>query len=160
MPENLENSEWPQDWKMSVFTPISKKTIPKNVQTTIQLYSFHMLVSLCSKSFKLDFINTWAENLQIYKLGWRRQKNQIKLPTFIGSWKKQGNSKKTSISASLTMLKPLTVWITTNCGKFLKRWEYPDHPTCLLRNLYAVQKATVKTGHGTMNWFQIGKGVW
>ena len=57
MPANLENSEWPQDWKMSVFTPISKKVILKNVQTTIQLHSFHMLVSLCSKSFKLDFIN-------------------------------------------------------------------------------------------------------
>ena len=50
------------------------------------------------------------------------------------------------------MLKPLTVWITTNCGKFLKRWEYP-------RNLYAGQEATVRTGHGTTDWFQIGKGV-
>ena len=58
MPANLENSEWPQDWKMSVFIPISKKVIPKYVQTTIQLCSFHMLVSLCSKSFKQDFINT------------------------------------------------------------------------------------------------------
>ena len=49
------------------------------------------------------------------------------------------------------------VWITTNCGKFLKRWEYQT--TCLLRNLYAGQEATVKTGHGTTGWFQIGKGV-
>ena len=55
MSANLENSEWPQDWKMSVFTPISKKVILKNVQTTIQLHSFHMLVSLCSKSFKPGF---------------------------------------------------------------------------------------------------------
>ena len=54
--------------------------------------------------------------------------------------------------------KPLTVWITTNCGKFLKT-GIPDHLTCLLRNLYASQEATVKTEHGTTDWFQIGKGV-
>ena len=59
---------------------------------------------------------------------------------------------KKSTSASLTTLKPLTVWITINCGKFLKRWEYP-------RNLYAGQEATVSTGHGTMDWFKIEKGV-
>ena len=59
-------------------------------------------------------------------------------------------------SALLTMPKPLTVWITTNYGKFLKRWEYL---TCLLRNLYAGQEATVRTGHGATDWFQIGKGV-
>ena len=49
---------------------------------------------------------------------------EIKLPTSAGSQKQQENSRKTSTSASLTVLKPLTVWITTNCGKFLKRWEY------------------------------------
>ena len=54
----------------------------------------------------------------------KAEESEIKLPTFIGSWKKQGNSKKTSTSASLTMLKPLTVWITTNCGTFFQRWEY------------------------------------
>ena len=55
------------------------------------------------------------------------------------------------------MLKPLTVWITTNYGKFLKRLGIPDHLTCLLRNLYAGQDATVRTGHGTTDWFQIEK---
>ena len=70
--------------------------------------------------------------------------------------KKQESSKKTFISALLTMLKPLTVWITINCGKFFKRWEYL---TCLLRNLYAGQEVTVRTGHGTTGWFQIGKGI-
>ena len=58
---------------------------------------------------------------------------------------------------SPTMPKTLTVWITINCGKFWKRWEY--HLTCLLRNPYAGQKATVRTGHGTTDWFQIGIGV-
>ena len=55
--------------------------------------------------------------------------------------------------------KPLTVWITINCGKFLKEMGISDHLTCLLRNLYADQEAAVKTGHGTTDWFQIGKGV-
>ena len=57
------------------------------------------------------------------------------------------------------MPKPLTVWITTNYGKFLKKWEILDHLTCLLRNLYAGKEATVRTGHGTTDWFQIGKGI-
>ena len=57
------------------------------------------------------------------------------------------------------MPKPLTVWITTNCGKFLKEMGIPDQLTCLMRNLYAGQEATVRTGHGTTDWFQIGKGV-
>ena len=81
---------------------------------------------------------------------------EIKLPTSAGSWEKQESSRKTSISALLTMPKPLTVWITIN-WKILK--EPPDHLTCLLRNLYAGQEATVRSGHGTTGWFQIGKGV-
>ena len=57
------------------------------------------------------------------------------------------------------MPKPLTVWITINCGQFWKRWEYQTILTCLLTNLYADQEATVRTGHGTTDWLQIGKGV-
>ena len=87
----------------------------------------------------------------------KAEEPEIKLPTSAGSSKKQESSRKTCISALLTMLKPLTVWITTNCGKFLHEMEIPDHLTCLLRNLYAGQETTVRTGHGTMDWFQIGK---
>ena len=65
---------------------------------------------------------------------------------------------KTSTSTLLTTPKPLTVCITTNCGEFFKM-GIPDHLTCLLRNLYAGQEATVRTGHGTMVWLQIGKEV-
>ena len=65
---------------------------------------------------------------------------------------------KTSISALLTMPKPLTVWITVN-WKILKEMGIPDHLTCLLRNLYAGQEARVRTTQGTRDWFQIGKGV-
>ena len=88
----------------------------------------------------------------------KAEEPEIKLPTSTGSWKKQESSRKTSISALLTMSKPLTVWITIN-WKILKVMGIPDHLTCLLRNLYAGQEATVRTGHGTTDWFQIGKGV-
>ena len=99
--------------------------MPKNVQTTVQLHSFHMLVKLCSKSFKLGFSSTWTKNFQVYKLGLEKAEDpEIKLPTFVGSCRKQRDSRKTSTSASLTMLKPLTVWITTNCRVFFKRREW------------------------------------
>ena len=88
----------------------------------------------------------------------KTEEPEIKLPTSIVSSKKQESSRKTSISASLTTPKPLTVWITTN-WKILKEMEIQDYLTCLLRNLYADQEATVRTGHGTTDWFQTGKGV-
>ena len=88
----------------------------------------------------------------------KAEEPDIKLPTFSGSSKKQESSRKTSISALLTMPKPLTVWITIN-WKILKEMGIPDHLTCLLRNLYAGQEETVRTGDGTTDWFQIGKGV-
>ena len=88
----------------------------------------------------------------------KTEEPEIKLPTSPGSWKKQESSRKTSISALLTMPKPFTVWITIN-WKILREMGIPDQLTCLLRNLYAGQEATVRTGHGTTDWFQIGKGV-
>ena len=92
--------------------------------------------------------------------GFRKvEKPESKLPTSAGSLRKQESSRKTSTSASLTMLKSLTMWITTNYGKFLEM-GIPDYLICLLRNLYAGQEATVRTGHRTMEWFQIGKGVY
>ena len=84
---------------------------------------------------------------------------EIKLPTSAGSSKKQESFRKTSISALLTMSKSSTMWITTSCGKFLQEMGIPDHLTCLLRSLYAGQEATVRTEHGTTDWFQFGKGV-
>ena len=87
----------------------------------------------------------------------KAEEPEIKLPTSVGSSKKQESSRKTSAAALLTMPKPLTVWITTN-WKILKEQGIPDHLTCLLRNLYAGQETTVRTGHGTTDWFQIGKG--
>ena len=96
---------------------------------------------------------------QVFKLVVEKaEEPEIKLPTSAESWKKQKSSRKTSISALLTMPKPLTVWITIN-WKILEEMGIPDHLTCLLRNLYEGQEATVRTGHGTMDWFQIEKGV-
>ena len=95
-------------------------------------------------------------NFQMFKLVLEKaEEPEIKLPTPTGSWKKQGSSRKTSISALLIMPKPLTVWITIN-WKILQEMGIPDHLTCLLRNLYAGQEAT---GHRTTDWFQVGKGV-
>ena len=109
--------------------------------------------------FNLDFSSMWTKNLQMYKLDLEKaEEPEIKLPTFITSQRKQEDSRKTSTSASLTTLKLLTAWITTNC-KILKENGILDHLTCLLRNLYAVQEATVRTRHRTTEWFQIGKGV-
>ena len=81
---------------------------------------------------------------------------EIKLPTSFGSLKKQESSRKTSISALLTMPKPLTV-DHNKLWKILKEMGIPDYLTCLLRNLYAGQEATVRAGHGTTDCFQIGK---
>ena len=77
----------------------------------------------------------------------KAEKPEIKLPTSVGSSKKPKSSRKKSTFALLTTPKLLTVWITTNL-KILKEMGIPDHLTCLLRNLYAGQEATVRTGHG------------
>ena len=108
-----------------------RKAMPKNAQTTTQLHSSHTLAKECSKFSKPGFNNRWTVNFQMFKLDLEKAKeSEIKLPTSVGSLKKQASSRKTSTSALLTMSKPLTVWITTNWGKFWKRWESrpPDLP--------------------------------
>ena len=98
-------------------------------------------------------------NFQMLKLDLEKaEEPEIKLPASFGSQKKQESSRKTSTSVLLTIPKPLTVWIITN-WKILQEMRIPDHLTCLLRNLYVGQEARVRTGHGTRDWFQIGKGV-
>ena len=98
-------------------------------------------------------------NFQLLELVLEKaEEPEIKFPTSTGSLKMQESSRKTSTSALLTTPKPLTAWITTNCGKFFEM-GIPDHLTCLLRNLYAGHEATVSTRHGTKGWFQIEKGV-
>ena len=88
----------------------------------------------------------------------KAEEPETKLPTSARSWKKQESSRKTSISAILTMPKLLTMNHNKQ-WKILKEMGIPDHLTCLLRKLYAGQEATVRTGHGITDYFQIGKGV-
>ena len=98
-------------------------------------------------------------NFQMFKLVLEKaEEPEIKLPTPTGSSKNQESSRKTSNSALFTMPKPLTVWITIN-WKIVQEMGIPDHLTCLLRNLYAGQEATVRTGQGTKGRFYIGKGA-
>ena len=101
--------------------------MPKNVQTIPQLHSSHMLAKKCSKFSEPGFSSMRTVNFQMFKL----EEPEIKLPASTGSSQKQKSSRKTSISALLTMRKPLTVWITINYGKLWER-GMPDHLTCLI----------------------------
>ena len=93
-------------------------------------------------------------NFQMFKLALEKaEEPEIKLPTSAGSSNKQESSRKTSISEAFDCVDHNKLW------KILKEMGIPDHLTCVLRNLYAGQEATVRTGHGTIDWFQIGKGV-
>ena len=102
-----------------------RRVVPKNAQTNTPLHSSHTSVKQCSKFSKPGFSSAWTVNFQMFKLVLEKaEEPEIKLPASSGSSQKQGSSRKTSISAFLTMPKPLTVWITINCGKFWKSWEY------------------------------------
>ena len=144
--------------KRLIFKPIQRRTMPKDVKTTVQLLSFPMLGSLGTKSFKLGFSSTWTGNLQMYKLGLEKEEElEIRLLTSIGLQRKQGNSRKTSTSALLMMWKLLTVCITTNWkvprdGNTRQSYLSPEKPVC-------GSKSNSYTLHETMDWFQIGKGV-
>ena len=89
----------------------------------------------------------------------KAEEPESKSPTSAGSLKKQESSRKTSISALLTMLKAFDCVDHNKLWKILKEMGIPDYLTCLLRNLHAGQETTVRTGHGTTDWFQIRKGV-
>ena len=151
--------QWPQDWKRSVFIPIPKKGNAKEC-------SNYRTITLISHASSKVMLKTLQARLQQYvnrelpdvQAGFKKgRETEIKMPTSAGSSKKQESSRKTSISTLLTMPKPLTVWITTNCGKFLKRCEYSTTWPASWECMYACQEATVRTGHGTTDWFQIGK---
>ena len=114
-----KTQQWPQDQKRSVFIPIPKKAHAKECSNycTITLISHASKVML--KILQARLQHNVNLNFQMFKLVLEKaEEPEIKLPTSAGSWKTQESSRKTSISALLTMPKPLTVWITINCGKF------------------------------------------
>ena len=115
-----------QDWKKSVFIPIPKKGNAKEVSNyyTISCISQTSKVFLKILQARLQqYMST--ENFQMFNLELEKaEKPEIKLPISVGSYKKQEDYREVSISALFTMSKPLTMWITINCGKFFKRWEY------------------------------------
>ena len=120
-----KTQQWPQDWKRSIFIPIPKKGNDKDCSKdhTIALISHASKVMLKILQARLQqYVN--YELLMIKLVLEKAEEPEIKLPTSAGSSKKQESSRKTAISALLTMPKPLTVWITRNCGKFWKRWKY------------------------------------
>ena len=114
-----KTQQWPHNWKRSVFIPIPKKGNPKECSNyrTVALISHASKVMLKILQARLQqYMNRELPDVQA---GFRKgEEPEIKLPTSAGSLKKQESSRKTSISALLTMPKPLTVWITINCGKF------------------------------------------
>ena len=120
-----KTQQWPQDWKRSVFIPIPKKGNAKECSSyhTIALISHASKVMLKILQARLQqYVNRELPDVQA--VAEKAEEPEIKLPTSAGSSKKQESSRKTYTSALLTMPKPLIVWVTTNCGKFLKRWKY------------------------------------
>ena len=137
-----------------------RKEMSKNAQTTTQLHSSHTLAKECSKFSKPSFNSTWTVNFQMFKLDLEVAKEpEVKLPTSFGSLKKQECSRKNIYFCFIDYAKAFDCMDHNKLWEILKEMWVPDHLTCLLRNLYAGQEATVRTGHGTTDWFQIGKGV-
>ena len=129
-----------------------RKAMPKNAQTTWQLHSSHMLVKYCSKFSKPGFNSMWTMNFRMFKLDLEKTKEpEIKLPTSTGSSKKQEFQK--NIFCFIDYTKAFDCLDHSKLCKILKEMRIPDYLTCLLRNLYAGQEATVRTGHGTTDWF-------
>ena len=130
-----------------------KNSKPSHLRMII-LHRLNVTVNL-----QAGFSNTWSVNFQMFKLILEKaEEPEIKLPTFAESSKKQESSRRNIYFCFIDYAKAFDCVDHNKLWKILKEMGIPDHLTCLLRNLYAGQDATVKTGHGT-DWFQIGKGV-
>ena len=155
-----KTQQWPQDWKRSVFIPIPKKGNAKECSNyhTIALISHASKVMLKILQVRLQQFMNWE--LPDVQAGFRKAEEPgIKLPTSAGSSKKQGSYRKTSTSALLTMPKLLTVWITTNCGKFLTRWEYQSTLPASWETCMQVKKKQLEPWMGQQTGSKSGKGV-
>ena len=136
-----------------------RKAMPNNAQSTAQLHSSHTLVKWCLKFSKPGFSNTWTVNFQIFNLVLEKaEEPEIKLPTSAESLKKQ-EFQKNIYFCFIDYAKAYDCVDHNKLWKILKEMGIWDHLTCLLRNLYADQEATVRTGHGMTDLLQTGKGV-
>ena len=133
--------------------------MPKNAQPTVQLHSSHILVNWCSEFSKPGFSHMWMVNFQMFKLDLgKAEEPKIKWPAST-KWSKEQEFQKNIYFCFTDYAKAFDCVHYNKLWKILQEMGIPDHVTCLLRNLYAGQEATVKTGLGTTDWFQIGKGV-
>ena len=149
--------QWPQDWKRSVFIPIPKKGKAKKCSNycTIALISPTTKVTLKILQFRLQqYMNCEFPDVQD---GLRKGRDQIANICWI--IEKVRKFHKNIYFCFIDYAKAFDCEDHNKLWKILKEKEIPDYLTCLLRNLYAGQEATVRTGHGTTDWFQIGKGV-
>ena len=156
-----KTQQWPQDWKSQFSFQSQRKAMPKNAQATAKLPSSHTLVKKYSKFSKTSFNSMWTLIFQMFKLDLgKAEEPEISLPTSIG-WiiKKSREFQKNIYFCFIDYAKTFDCVDHNRLWKILKEMGMPDHLTCLLRNLYASQEATVRTGHGTTDWFQIAKGV-
>ena len=155
-----KTQQWSQDWKRSVFIPIPKKGNGKECSNyrTITLNSHASKVML--KILQARPQQYVSMNFQIFKLDLANgEEPEIKLPTSTRSSKKQDSSRKNIYFFFIDYAKAFDCLDQNKLWKILKEMGIPDHLTCLLRNMYTSQKATVRTGRGKTGCFQIGKGV-
>ena len=149
MPANLENSavSGHRTVKRSVFIPIPKKGNAKECSNCCTI----VFISYASKVM-LKILQAVCEP-GTFKCLEKAEEPEIKFSNSVGSWRKQGNSRKTPILFESLCVDHDKLW------KILKEMGIPDHHTCLLRKLYSGQEAIIRTGHGTTNWFLVGKRV-
>ena len=152
-----KTQQWPQDWKRAVFIPIPKKGNAKECSNyrTIALISHARKVMLKILQARLQKYVNYSSNFQMFKLVLEKaEEPEIKLPTSAGSSKRQESSRKNIYFCLIDYAKAFDCVDHNKLWKILKEMGIPDHLTCLLRNLYAGQEATVRTGHGTTDWFR------
>ena len=155
-----KTQQWPQDWKKSVFIPIPKKGNPKECSN----YHIIALISHASKGM----LKILQARLQPYmscefpdvQASFRKDRGtRDQIANILWIIEKARQLQKNIYFCFIDYAKAFHCMDHNKLWKILKEMGIPDHLTCLLRNLYAGQEAAVRTGHGTTDWFQIGKGV-
>ena len=155
-----KTQQWPQDWKRSVFIPIPKKGNTKecsNYRTTALISHSSKVMLKILQSRLQQYVNWEFPDVQV---GFRKDRGtRDQIARIHWTIEKARIFQKNIYSASLTTLNPFDCVDHNKMWKILKEMGLPDHLACLLRNLYAGQEATIRSGHGTTDCFQIGKGV-